>query len=112
MEEEQEIEVTTVPFHTIPEAKNIAPGKGMTVAVENRRVALFNLDGNYYAIDDTCPHVGAPLGGGWVDGERVACPMHGWEFDIKSGKGLTVPGCSVTKYEVRKENGEIQISID
>lgn len=101
-----------MPFHPIPEAKSIAPGKGMSVSVEGRRVALFNLDGVYHAIDDTCPHVGAPLGGGWIDGERVACPMHGWEFDIKTGKGLTVPGCSVTRYEVREADGEIQISID
>ena len=101
-----------MPYHPVPEAKDLAPGKGLTVAVGERRVAVFNLAGKLYAIDDTCPHVGAPLGGGWVDGERVACPMHGWEFDIKTGKGLTVPGCSVAKYEVREEEGEIQISID
>ena len=101
-----------MPYHAVPEAKNIPPGKGLTLEVADRRVALFNLAGTYYAIGDTCPHVGAPLGGGWIDGERVACPMHGWEFDIKTGQGLTVPNCSVPKYEVREENGEIQISID
>ena len=101
-----------MPLHPVPEAKNLEPGKGMRVMLEDRRIALFNLDGKYYAIDDTCPHVGAPLGEGWIDGDRVACPMHGWEFEIKTGKGLTVPGCSVAKYEVQDANGEIQISID
>jgi len=101
-----------MPIHTIPEAKEIAPGKGMSVAVADRRIAIFNLEGRYYAIDDTCPHVGAPLGSGWVDGHRVACPMHGWEFDIRTGEGLTVPGCPVTRYEVREVEGQIQISID
>lgn len=101
-----------MPYHTIPEAHDLAPGKGMAVAIDDHRIALFNLAGKYYAISDTCPHVGTPLSGGWVDGERVACPMHGWEFDIKTGKGLTVPRCSVESYEVREENSEIQISID
>ena len=101
-----------MPLHSVPEAKDLESGKGMRVFLDDRRIALFNLDGNYYAIDDTCPHVGAPLGEGWIDGDRVACPMHGWEFEIKTGKGLTVPGCSVTKYDVQVENGEIQISID
>ena len=101
-----------MPLHPVPEAKQLEPGKGMRVMLDDRRIALFNIDGNYYAVDDTCPHVGAPLGEGWIDGDRVACPMHGWEFDIKTGKGLTVPGCSVAKYEVQVEDGEVQISID
>ena len=101
-----------MPLHAVPEAKDLEPGKGMRVFLAERRVALFNLDGDFYAIDDTCPHVGAPLGEGWIDGDRVACPMHGWEFEIKTGKGLTVPGCSVQKYEVRVNDGEVQISID
>lgn len=101
-----------MPFHSVPEANGLAPGKGMTVAVNDKRVALFNLDGQFHAIDDTCPHVGAPLGGGWIDGDTVACPMHGWQFEIKTGKGLTVPGCSLETFPVRVENGEVQISID
>lgn len=99
-------------FYPVPEAAQLQPGKGMTVSVAGRRVALFNLAGEYHAIDDTCPHVGAPLGGGWVDGESVACPMHGWEFEIKTGKGLTVPSCSVQRYRVRVSEGNVEISID
>jgi nitrite reductase/ring-hydroxylating ferredoxin subunit len=100
-----------MPFETVPEGSALAVGKGMTVQVAGQRIALFNLEGNYHAIDDECPHVGAPLGGGWIDGNRVACPMHGWEFDIKTGKGLTVPRCAVKSYPTRVENGEVQIDI-
>lgn len=101
-----------MPYHPVPEASQLQPGKGMTVSVAGKRVALFKLEGEYHAIDDTCPHVGAPLGGGWVDGDRVACPMHGWEFDIKTGKGLTVPGCQVERFPVRVNDGTVEISID
>lgn len=99
-------------FHAVPQAAQLQPGKGTTVSVAGKRVALFNLNGELRAIDDTCPHVGAPLGGGWIDGGTVACPMHGWEFDIKTGKGVTVPGCSVKTYEVRNNDGIFEIAID
>jgi nitrite reductase (NADH) small subunit len=99
-------------FHSVPEAAQIKPGKGMTVSVAGKRIALFNLDGEFHALDDTCPHVGAPIGGGWVDGATVACPMHGWEFEIKTGKGVTVPGCSLARYPVRMTDGTVEISID
>jgi nitrite reductase/ring-hydroxylating ferredoxin subunit len=99
-------------YHPVPEARNLPPGKGISVSVAGKRVALFNLEGTIHAIDDTCPHVGAPLGGGWLDGHTVACPMHGWEFDIRTGKGVTVPGCQVAAYPVRVNDGAIEISID
>ncbi|MBG87867.1 MAG: hypothetical protein CMO80_13315 [Verrucomicrobiales bacterium] len=98
-----------MPFETVSEGKDLAPGKGMTVMVSGKRLALFNLDGTFHAIDDECPHVGAPLAGGWIDGNTVACPLHGWEFEIKTGKGVTVPRCSVNTYPVRIENGEVEI---
>ncbi len=99
-------------FINIPEAKEIPSGKGATVEVNGARIAVYNLAGTYFAMDDTCPHVGAPLGGGWVEGETVACPMHGWEFEIKTGRCITVPRCAVSSYPMRIENGEVQICID
>ena len=101
-----------MPFHPVPEANQLKPGKGMTVSIDGKRVALFNLNGRFHATADACPHVGAPLGSGWVEGKTVACPMHGWEFDIKTGKGITISSCSIETYPVRVENGTVEISID
>lgn len=99
-------------FVPVPEAADLRPGKGMTVLLGDRRVALFNLDGRFHALEDECPHVGAPLGSGWVDGHTVACPMHGWEFDIRSGACQTVPRCPVKSFPVRLRDGLIEISLD
>ena len=82
------------------------------VEVEDKTIALFNLGGEFYAIDNTCTHDGGPLGEGDVIGEEVECPWHGAMFNIKSGEVTMDPAEEkVTKYNVRVKGEAIEIEI-
>jgi len=98
----------------IPVAKKsaIAPGKGMAVDVKGTRVAVFNINGEIFAIDDTCTHAGGSLSEGDVEGNIVTCPWHGATFDVTSGNVLSEPAAdSVKSYKVRVEGDDIKIEI-
>jgi nitrite reductase/ring-hydroxylating ferredoxin subunit len=69
----------------------VLPGKSKQVTVSGKVLALFNVNGTYYAIDDTCPHRGAPLWEGALSGSEVTCPWHAATFDLKSGSHLSPP---------------------
>jgi NAD(P)H-dependent nitrite reductase small subunit len=99
-------------YVTIAEAGEIAPGQGRTLRVNGHAVALYNLDGGFHAIADTCPHRGGPLGAGVLEDGLVHCPLHGWAFDVKTGACQTNPAKPVRCYPVRVENGRVQIRMD
>lgn len=99
-------------FKRIASANNLAPGKGTTVKVGNKQIALFNVEGNFYAIDNTCTHSGGPLGEGRLAGTAVTCPWHGARFDVTSGKLLTPPATSdVASYPTKIEDGDIWVEL-
>ena len=82
------------------------------VEVEDKTIAIFNLGGEFYAIDNTCTHRGGPLSEGDVIGEEVECPWHGATFNIKSGEVILEPAEeNVTKYNVRVQGEVIEIEI-
>ena len=91
---------------------SLPPGHGRTVEVRGRRFALYNLAGEFYAIDDRCPHRSAPLGAGVLEGGRVYCPMHGWAFDLRTGACFSNPERPVACHPVRVANGEVLIGFD
>jgi nitrite reductase (NADH) small subunit len=62
------------------------PGNGLEVIVGERVVALFNVEGTFYALDGVCPHQGGPLAEGDITGCIVTCPWHGWQFDVRTGQ--------------------------
>jgi len=70
----------------VAQVQDIPPGRCMEVAADGRVVALFNVDGNLYAVDGVCPHAGGPLGAGTLQDNVVTCPWHGWQFDVTSGR--------------------------
>ncbi len=61
-------------------------GASKECVAEGRVVALFNVQGKFYALDGVCPHQGGPLGRGLLEGSVVTCPWHGWQFDVTSGR--------------------------
>ncbi len=77
------------------------------VSVGGEDVMLFRRGDEIFAIGNTCPHQGGSLCDGWVEGEIVTCPLHGWEYDLRSGACMTVPGESVPRYTVTVEDGAI-----
>jgi nitrite reductase/ring-hydroxylating ferredoxin subunit len=72
----------------VAETKEVAPGTGKVVGAEGRSIALFNVAGTFYAIDNNCTHEGGPLGEGALVGEVVTCPWHNTEFNVRTGAAL------------------------
>ena len=75
-------------FVKVASTADLAPGEARCVEVGGKKIALFNLEGNFYAIDDTCTHRGGPLSEGEVASEEVTCPWHGAVYNIKTGAVL------------------------
>ena len=89
---------------------DVKQGQGKTITVNGVEIALFNLDGNFYAIDNTCPHRGGPLGEGMLDDGIVTCPLHGWKFNVTTGKNVSLP-VDVKKFEVKVEGEDVFVDI-
>ena len=93
--------------------EDLKPGTCLSVELDGERgVALFHVNGEILALDNTCPHAGGPLGEGTLDGERVTCPWHGWEFNVRTGQCVKnpIPAWSVPRYPTRVERGVIQVA--
>ena len=96
----------------IAEAKDLAPGQAAAFDVEGQRIAVFNVDGTFYGIEDTCPHSGGPLSEGSVAGTTVSCPWHGADFDIRTGAVLSPPAFEgVKSFKVVVEGNEIKVEV-
>jgi len=96
------------------EVHEISDGKGKRVLIKRRPIAIFNCNGKYYAIDDTCSHADASLAEGEFlhDNCQVACPLHGARFDIKTGEALSLPAVTpVETYKVTIEGSAIMVEV-
>ncbi|PHY03478.1 MAG: hypothetical protein CK530_00855 [Planctomycetaceae bacterium] len=87
------------------------PGK-LFVEVDDEMVALFHVEGSFYAIDDVCTHDSGPLVDGELNGFKIACPRHGAKFDIRTGSALTMPAVRSTRaHDVKVENGSVWVRL-
>ena len=91
---------------------DLAPGTGMAVYAGGRDIAVFNLAGEIVATGNECPHQSGSLSDGQLEGEIVTCPLHGWEFDARTGACMTVPGEAVPRFSVRLDGEAIMVTID
>ena len=99
-------------FVKIAKSDEIQPGLGKMVAVDGKKIALFNVAGAFYAIDDTCTHRGGPLSDGELHGKEVTCPWHGAVLDVTTGQVLRPPAPrGVSSYNVRVEGADIEVEI-
>jgi nitrite reductase/ring-hydroxylating ferredoxin subunit len=99
-------------FVKVARADEVASGEARLVEIEGCRIALFNLGGTFYAIDDTCPHRGGPLSQGFIQGDVVVCPWHGARFRLGTGEVLSPPAQQgVACYPVRVHGQDIEIEI-
>ncbi len=86
-------------------------GTGTCVTVAGREVALFNVDGTIYAMEDSCLHQGLSLGTSKLEGKVVTCRGHGWRYDVTTGSTLQVPGYGVATYPVKVLDGKILVAV-
>ena len=87
------------------------PGK-LLVEVDDQLIALFQVGGKFYALDDVCTHDGGPLAEGQLCGYEIACPRHGAKFDIRDGQALTMPATQPTRsHEVKVEGGDVFVRL-
>jgi 3-phenylpropionate/trans-cinnamate dioxygenase ferredoxin subunit len=100
----------------IAPAAEFGPGEARLVETDDARIAVFNLDGDYFAMEDVCSHDSSPLLGcglapaDLVDGDRIMCPRHGARFCIRTGEALTPPAYEpVATFPVRIHNGIVQL---
>ncbi len=91
-------------------ASEFAAGDWRSIDLDGTQVAVFNLDGEYYAIEDVCTHDGGILTGGTLEGEEIICPRHGARFSVKTGKVLAPPAYEdVSRFPVQVANGMVQV---
>ena len=79
----------------------VPPGQSRIIEIDGKKIAVFNVRGDYFAIGNTCPHRGGSLGNGTVEGSTVACPLHAWKFDLATGNSTIFPNVHVPKYAVK-----------
>ena len=100
-------------FIRVAKVPDIPAGSMKTVMVSGKRIALTNIDGEYFAVDDTCSHAQCSLGGeGFLDGNVITCGCHGAQFDATSGGVLALPAtAALTSYQVKVEGDDVMIAV-
>jgi len=96
-------------FVTVARVGDIPEGQGRSFVVGDREVAVFHVGGQYFALDDYCPHMGASLGVSEIYGETVVCNRHLWAFRLTDGTCVDVPSLKAATFQVRVQGDEIQV---
>lgn len=96
----------------VASACEIPAGTGRPYVAGDFEVAIFNVGGEFFAIENSCPHQGGPLADGWLDGPFVTCPWHAWCFDVRSGKMTLGEFAFVPRFAVRHEGEHIYVSTE
>ena len=110
------------PYQYIGFSEEIPPGISKSISIsilnENKKkkgkksidIAIFNIDGKFYAISNSCIHKGGPLSKGYLEGHTVTCPWHGWKYSVRNGKSPHQGGDSVNSYKVKVVNGKLYVN--
>jgi nitrite reductase/ring-hydroxylating ferredoxin subunit len=97
-------------FVKVARCDDVLEGSGKVVEVNGRKIALFNAGGQFYAIANECLHQGASLGEGMVCGTRVACPLHGWEYDFTTGANVDDLTLKLRRFALKVDAGDLLIA--
>ncbi|MBS1791884.1 MAG: nitrite reductase small subunit NirD [Acidobacteria bacterium] len=96
-------------YRKVAAVAEIALGTGIKVTIDDDDIALFNRGGEFYAISDLCPHRGAPLSEGFLEQDKVFCPLHCFDFNLKSGECGVAQHLTVATYPTKVEDGDVFI---
>lgn len=101
-----------MPFVKVSQPEAIAVGQGTLVESHGQIVAVFNGgDGRFYACGAICPHEDGPLAEGWLEGNAVVCPWHGFDFDLHTGRCQVAEGLSIPVYPTRVADGAVEVDL-
>jgi nitrite reductase (NADH) small subunit/3-phenylpropionate/trans-cinnamate dioxygenase ferredoxin subunit len=98
-------------FRTVCKVQEIPEGEGKTIAAGEKLIAVFRQGDQVFAIDDVCPHMGASLSGGYIEGGIVTCPWHGWRFRLADGVWADNPRIKIGCFPIRVVGDEVQIEL-
>ena len=98
-------------FVRVANVRECPPGSAGEFVVGDRIVALFNVDGQFYALDGICPHQGGPLGKGRLTGCIITCPWHGFQFDVTTGQHLTSKTLVHPRFNVKVEGDDVLVEM-
>ena len=88
------------------------PSEARECIAEDRIIALFNVDGQFFALDGICPHQGGPLGQGQLTGCIITCPWHGWQFDVTTGQHQTSKSLRHPQFPTKVEGDDVFVELD
>ena len=98
-------------FVKVANLSDLEAGTCGTVEAGGKAIALFNVGGTVYALDNTCLHRGGPLGEGTMEDDVVTCPWHMWEYNVRTGENLGDPSLKVASYPVQVDGNEIKVAV-
>jgi nitrite reductase/ring-hydroxylating ferredoxin subunit len=98
-------------FVKVASTSDLGPGECKVADADGKIIALCNVDGTFYAIDNTCLHQGGPLGEGAMDGSTLICPWHAWQYDVTTGRNTDNPSIGVASYRVKVEGDDVLVEI-
>lgn len=97
--------------HFLGQIDEFAPGTSREIAVAGRVIALYRIGDTFHALDGICPHAGGPLGEGTLEGTRVTCPWHGWQFDVTTGGHCLTPKIAQERFDIELHDGNVYIDL-
>ena len=104
--------MSEVTFHKVATTSDLDEDEAMQVVVEGKELALINLGGELFALDDICTHAYASMSDGYIEGNCIECPLHGAQFDVRTGKAETPPATEdLASYQVKVEGGDVFIGL-
>jgi nitrite reductase (NADH) small subunit len=95
----------------VARADDVPPGAARVVKAGERELALFNVEGTFYATQNDCLHLGGPLGHGELEGCVLSCPWHGWQYDVTTGENEFDRALALETFEVVVEDGDVKVAI-
>ena len=98
-------------FVRVASTGEIPAGQGRMFEVGGRQVAVFNVAGQFHAIDNVCEHQGGPLAEGELDGCIVTCPWHGWTYDVSTGASPDDPDTKVRRFDVKVDGSDVLVAV-
>ncbi|HEY2760669.1 MAG TPA: Rieske 2Fe-2S domain-containing protein [Pirellulales bacterium] len=100
-----------MPWYQLTAVANCPPGKSIELVVGDQIIALFNIGGEFHALDGVCSHQGGPLAEGALNGCIVTCPWHGWQFDVNTGQHQLSRSIHQRRFETKVENEIVYVEL-